>query len=168
MHFAGKSKSINAVLGTALALVLVGALLVRYRMTVLESVVFIIGVLLAVVGLVTLITFLKGKTRGTNTLIISLIEIIFGVVIAVFASSFIKVGFVLIGVVILILGVIQFADFIQFHTGIFSLIFAILRVIVGSLLIALPWTGGDIANTFALAVGIISIIVGINSLFIEV
>ncbi|HKM11487.1 MAG: DUF308 domain-containing protein [Bacilli bacterium] len=168
MRFSTKSKGLNAVMGTALALVLVGALLVRYRMSVLESVVFIIGVLLSVVGLVTLITFLKGKTRGTNTLVISLIELIFGVVIAIFASSFIKVGFVLIGVVILILGIIQFVDYIQFRTGVFSLIFAILRVIVGSLLIAVPWTGGDIANVFALTVGIISIVVGVNSLFIEV
>lgn len=167
MNYTNKPRALSATMGTALALVLVGALLVKYRVAFLEQIVFIIGVLLAVVGLLTLVTFLKGKTRGNFTMLIAITEIAFGMVIALFPNSLVQVGFVLIGVLILVLGFIQLADFLHYRTGTLSFVFALLRISVGVLLIALPWTSGQLANTFALSVGIIALIVGLNALFIE-
>ncbi|MFA6942421.1 MAG: DUF308 domain-containing protein [Bacilli bacterium] len=167
----GKTKRvigpISPLTGISIALIILGALLVWLRTSALNIIIFVIGVVMASFGAITVFDSLKGRNKDKFIFLLGGFEMVVGVLMAVFSDPLVKVGFVLLGVAMALIGLLQLIDNYRFHTGSHQLAFGIIRMAIGVLLIIAPFIGSNIKDIFILVVGIIAISAGVFFLMLE-
>lgn len=159
---------------TSIALIVIGAMLVRYKVDPSGSLFFIIGILLSVVGFTTGLNYISGRQKGAKVLdyVISVVVIISGILIALYSQEFQAYGLVIIGVLFISLAVYDFLSYIR-SRSVMAIVFGVMRIIVGIAFIAsgfsetLTSADSEFATSVWLALGYLSLIFGIAFLVFE-
>lgn len=115
----------------------------------------IMGVILLVLGVVTLIGYIREGDAGSQTdFFISLVEIIFGAVLLLWPGTFVNWLVFFIGVFILVTGVGDFSDArVASRLGLphatVKMVLAVITIVLGLLVTFSPFTFVDVAFTIA-------------------
>lgn len=163
----------NLNLYTGIIALILGVCIIAIPQFTIKTVIMIIGLIIAIGAVITFVVKLKNnddkKSKWSVIQNIGLIlNIAFGLVLIFIPNVFIKVAFVIIGIIIVVQGIIQLASILNFKPLITSskvfLVISILMIIAGVLFIFYPFM---VANVITVFVGIIIAFYGLCNVIIS-
>ncbi len=130
-------------LAISVALIVIGAFLVKYNNPSGSSLFFLIGIVVAILGLVSLLDLIAGRRKkdAVTDYALSIILIIGGIVIAIFSEPLQAYGLLVVGFLLIALAINDIVGAARSRSGV-TLAIGILRIIVA---IALIVSGTSVA-----------------------
>lgn len=156
----------NISITTSIILMVVGSFLIKYRSIVISSIIFLLAVTIAALGLAIVVRKFRYK-KDNNELLIGMGMLVGGIILAFFTDIIAQYGLVAIGALFLVFGLLVIIDNVKRKTW-FYMSLGIVRVIIGSALIVLAFTNpGAVQSTLALITGIAALTIGFIFLLLE-
>ncbi len=153
-------------ISTSIVLMVIGAFLIKYRSMIISSLVFLLAVTVAVVGLAMMVRKFRYH-RDDQELYVGLLMLIIGSVVAIFTEDIAQYGLVAIGGLFAIYGLVLIINHASRKSW-FYMSLGMIRLLIGTALIVLALTNaGSVQSTFALLMGIVSLTVGLVFLVLE-
>ena len=156
----------NVSLTTSIILMVIGSYLIKYRNIVIASLVFLLAVSIASLGLAIIVRKFRYK-KESSELYVGLAMLIGGLLAAIFTTEIAQYGLVAIGALFVVFGVILIVN----HAGKkawFYMSLGIVRLVIGAALIILAFTNaGAVQSTLALLTGIVAVTMGFLFLLLE-
>ncbi len=153
-------------ISTSILLIVVGAYLIKYRDIVIDSMIFIIAITVASLGLAMIIKKFRYGDKSKE-MWIGVLMLVLGLLAAIFNKEIVQVGLVAFGVLFVGLGLVVLFNNVK-NNGWFYLSLGIMRILIGGALIGLAFTSpGQAQSTFALVTGVVATLLGIIFLFFE-
>ncbi|MGI6735146.1 MAG: hypothetical protein BWY30_00297 [Tenericutes bacterium ADurb.Bin239] len=159
---------------TSVALIIIGAMIVKYSVDNLaESLFYLIGIVLALVGFINLLNYVSGRTKKVTVAeyIFSIFLMILGIVVAVFSRNIQAYGLLVIGILFVMLGIYDIVLYIRTKATI-TLVVGILRLVIGTAFIVSGFSevllaGDEFSQRLWLAIGYFSIVLGVTFLVLD-
>lgn len=126
---------------TSVALIIIGAFLIKYQIDPSGSLFFLIGIIIGVLGFISLLDLIAGRKRQGKVIdfVFSIALLLTGVLIAIFSEPIQAVGLLVIGSLFVALAINDILSFVRTRDKV-TLTIGILRLIIG-LALALTGTG---------------------------
>ena len=127
-------------LGSALGLIVLGALLLRNGLGILDTLIFIVAVVLATLGLVGVFNYFRSRNRKVQPLLVALALIVLGVLLYIFGSQILTYILIAVGAFLVVYGVLDLLNLVKVKSKnnlLFTLTF--LKIAIGILLIVATW-----------------------------
>lgn len=133
MRLSFKSRiTFGLTLSMSVALIIIGAMLVKYKVDPEGSLFYLIGVVIGMVGFITLLNYVAGRQRQVKVVdyLFALGLVIVGILVAIFSEKIQAYGMLLIGIFFIGLSIVDFINFAKTRSLV-TLFIAILRVLIG-------------------------------------
>jgi uncharacterized membrane protein HdeD (DUF308 family) len=165
--------SFGITVSTSVALIIIGAMLVKYKVDPAGSLFYLIGIVVGLIGFILLLNFIAARKQQVKVLdyVLSSFLIVLGITIAIFSEPLQAYGMLLLGILI---GVLAIFDFIFFASSrnVVTLIVGILRMLIGLAFIASGvseafTSNNEFASRLWEIIGYISIGLGITFLVLD-
>lgn len=165
--------SFGITVSTSVALVIIGAMLVKYKVDPTGSLFYLIGIVICLIGFISLLNFIAARKQRVKVAdyILSFILIVLGILIAIFSEVIQAYGMLLLGILI---GVLAIFDFIFYGSSrnALTLIVGILRLLIGLAFIASGvseafTSNNEFASRLWEIIGYISIGLGVTFLVLD-
>ncbi len=133
MRLSFKSRiTFGLTLSMSVALIIIGAMLVKYKVDPEGSLFYLIGIVIAIVGFVTLLNFVSGRQKQVTVVdyLFSTGLLIVGVLVAAFSEKIQAYGMLIIGIIFVAISIIDFLTFAKTRSLV-TLIVGVLRVLIG-------------------------------------
>ena len=127
-------------LGSALGLIVLGALLLRNGLGILDTLIFIVAVVLTTLGLVGLFNYFRSHNRKVQPLLVALALMVLGVLLYIFGSQILTYILIAVGAFLVVYGVLDLLNLVKVKSKnnlLFTLTF--LKIAIGILLIVATW-----------------------------
>lgn len=153
--------AVSAQLGLGITLALIGSLLWAQGIAIIATLFLVIGVVVAALGLYSIVAFFKRREKKLLPLIIGLVELAVGTLLAIFRGSFVTASFLVIGILLIVLGILNLIPALSRKNAIFVILIAILQLAIGILfVVGFFLRDNSIYNDFVRSVGIITTVIG--------
>jgi len=153
-------------ISTSIILMVIGAFLIKYRNIVISSLVFLLAITVAVLGLALIVRKFRYK-RDNNEMLLGLGMLVLGLLVAIFTDEIAQYGLVVIGAIFVLFGFLLIIEHARKKDWFFMGL-GIARFLIGSALIILAFTSaGSVQSTFALVTGIVAVTIGLLFLLLE-
>lgn len=133
MRLSFKSRiTFGLTLSMSVALIIIGAMLVKYKVDPEGSLFYLIGIVIAIVGFVTLLNFVAGRQKQVTVVdyLFATGLLIVGILVASFSEKIQAYGMLSIGIIFVILSIIDFLNFAK-TKSLVTLFVGVLRVLIG-------------------------------------
>ena len=158
----------NKILLAVLSIIL-GVILIVRQKAAIDSLVYLVGIILLIAAVVFLIYFFMQKEKQPAQLILAILSLILGLLFAIKPGLIVDIFPVLMGIILILSGLADLGHSITAPKGtggrIFLILFSILVILVGVLCLFRP---GAIANALALFLGICLLYNGIFDLILMI
>ncbi|MDY0214533.1 MAG: DUF308 domain-containing protein [Bacilli bacterium] len=158
---------------TSVALIIIGAMLVKYKIDPAGSLFYLVGIVIALIGFISLLNFVAHRKKDAKVLdyVFSIFLVIFGILIAIFSEPLQGYGMLLIGILLIALAVFDFTLFARQRNTI-TLVVGVLRFLIGVAFIASGVSeafaqNNDFASKLWVIIGYGSIVLGITFLVLD-
>ena len=158
---------------TSVALIIIGAMLIKYKVDPAGSLFYLVGIVVALIGFIMLLNLIAGRKKQSKVLdaVFSVILLVLGILIAIFSEQIQGYGMLIIGIILVVLSVLDIIFFVR-NRDLFILIPGILRLIIGLAFIASGVSeaftqDNDFASRLWEIIGYVSIVLGIAILVID-
>lgn len=158
---------------TSVALIIIGAMIVKYNVNLAESLFFLIGLLIALVGFINFLNFIAGRVKNVTVAeyTLSILLVVLGIVIAIFSEKIQAYGLLMIGILFATLGVYDIVMFVR-TKAVMTLIVGILRIIIGTAFIVSGFSevflkNDEFSQNLWLTIGYLSIVFGVTFLVLD-
>ena len=124
--------SFGVTISTSVALIIIGAFLVKYQIDPSGSLFFLVGIIITLFGFIFLLDLIAGRRKGATIadFFISIAILIVGILIAIFSEPIQAIGLLAIGAVFVFFFFCYFISAARNRSAI-TLVFGILRAIIG-------------------------------------
>ncbi len=158
---------------TSVAIIVIGAFLVKYKIDPSGSLFFLIGIVVGILGLVSLLDLIAGRRKqdAITDYILSVILIIGGIIVALFSETLQAYGLLVVGFLLIALGINDIMIGARARNNI-ALTIGILRIIVAVALIASGTSvafdkNNEFVGTLWTVIGYLTIAFGVVFLVLE-
>lgn len=128
-------------LSSALGLIVLGALLLRDGIGILDTLIFIMAVVLVAIGIVGVVNFIRSRTRKVQPLLVALALIALGVLLYFFGGQILTYILIVVGAFLVVYGIIDLMSRLKRktknHTSL--LVLTLIKIAIGVLLIIATW-----------------------------
>lgn len=128
-------------LSSALGLIVLGALLLRDGIGILDTLIFIMAVVLVAIGIVGVVNFIRSRTRKVQPLLVALALIALGVLLYFFGGQILTYILIVVGAFLVVYGIIDLMSLLKRktknHTSL--LVLTLIKIAIGVLLIIATW-----------------------------
>lgn len=137
--------SFGVTISTSVALIIIGAFLIKYQIDPSGSLFYLIGIIIGILGFISLLELIAGRRKGAlvSDYVISTLLLVVGILIAIFSEPIQAFGLLVIGAIFIFMAIRDILTMMRTRSKI-TLIFAILRLFIG---LALVLTGTGEAFT---------------------
>ncbi|NCA97541.1 MAG: hypothetical protein EOM77_05180, partial [Bacteroidia bacterium] len=128
-------------LSSALGLIVLGALLLRDGIGILDTLIFIMAVVLVAIGIVGVVNFVRSRARKVQPLLVALALIALGVLLYFFGGQILTYILIVVGAFLVVYGIIDLMSLLKRKTKnhTFFLVLTLIKIAIGVLLIIATW-----------------------------
>ncbi|HOM31947.1 MAG: DUF308 domain-containing protein [Bacilli bacterium] len=158
---------------TSVALIIIGAMIVKYNTNLAASLFYLIGIIIALVGFINFLNYISGRKQKVTVseYLLSILLMIAGILVAIFSESIQAYGLLVIGILFVMLGIYDIVLYFRSKATI-TLIVGILRIVIGTAFIVSGFSEVLLANDefsrkLWLIIGYASIVLGVTFLVLD-
>lgn len=165
--------SFGLTISISVALVIIGAMLVKYKVDLSGSLFYLIGIIIALIGFISLVNYIAGRKKQVQVIeyVLSAGLMVLGILIAVFSDNIQGYGLLVIGIFLIILAIFDFILFAR-NRNVITIIIGILRLLIGLAFVASGFSeaftsNNDFASRLWEIIGYLSIALGITFIVLD-
>lgn len=174
MKISLKSKiSVGLTLSTSVALIIIGAMLVKYKVDPAGSLFYLVGIVIAIVAFINLLNYVSGKQKQVTVVdyLLSVGLLVVGILVATFSETVQAYGMLLIGIMLVGISILDFISSVR-KRSVKTIIEGVLRLVIGVAFIVSGFSealagNSNFASQLWEIIGYVSMFVGISFLVLD-